>query len=440
MKQTKVALVKRAQIDYGNRYREDFGDLNELAADMKEKGIIQPLAVYQPNPKEEKYLLLAGGRRFYASERAGIEELPVNIYFEKLSDLEIRGIELAENLYRKDLEWKEQIRLQQEIHRLYQEVHGKKVARSPDAPGWSERDTANLVGRSQGSVHQDIVLADALTTAPELFDKCKNKHEANKVLKGVREGMLKEELSRRYEEELKKGGAVEDLKLANSFCIGDFCNMIRQIPDGTINLVEFDPPYGIDLKHAKRLDSPDITEHLQRYNEIDVKDYIPWMTNALKECYRVMTPHSWLILWFGPDPWFEPMYQLLNKVGFTTNRLPGIWLKGTGQTKRPENRLANGYEMFFYARKGDPSLVKKGRTNVFDFPPVPPTKKRHPTQRPIELMMELLSTFGDVGSSVLVPCLGSGVTLEAAHQLGMDAFGYELSEECKRDFLVAINQ
>jgi site-specific DNA-methyltransferase (adenine-specific) len=152
-----------------------------------------------------------------------------------------------------------------------------------------------------------------------------------------------------------------------------------------------------------------------------------------------MADHSWLICWFAPEPWFEIVYQELLKAGFTTSRMCGIWTKSYGQTKRPETKLANAYEMFFYARKGNPVLNKQGRINIFDFPPVPAQKKTHPTERPVELMKEVYDTFAFPGSRVLIPFLGSGNGLIAAHQLGLSPIGFELSKEYRDSFLVKVH-
>ena len=152
-----------------------------------------------------------------------------------------------------------------------------------------------------------------------------------------------------------------------------------------------------------------------------------------------MTEHSWLICWFGPEPWFEIIYQAIVNAGFETTRMCGIWTKGYGQTKRPEIHLANSYEMFFYAWKGRPALNKAGRINEFNFSPVAPQKKVHPTERPVDLMKEIYDTFAFTGSRVLIPFLGSGSGLIAADQLSMSPIGFELSKSYRDSFLVRVH-
>jgi site-specific DNA-methyltransferase (adenine-specific) len=153
-----------------------------------------------------------------------------------------------------------------------------------------------------------------------------------------------------------------------------------------------------------------------------------------------MADHSWLVCWFGPEPWFNVVYELLLAAGFNVTRMCGIWTKPTGQTNQPAIYLANSYEMFFYARKGKAALARQGRINTFDTSPVSSKFKTHPTERPVELMQDILTTFAWEGSRVMVPFLGSGNTLIAAHLAKMTGFGFELGKEYKDSFVLKVNE
>jgi len=447
MADVQVGIIKLTEITHGERYREDLGDIAELAQSIKDRGIIQPLAVQQ---RENDYLLLAGGRRFAACKKAEIDSIPVRIYSGELSEYEIRAIELAENFHRKDLNWTEQVQLQREVHLLHQKIHGKPS--TVPGEGWSAKDTGQLLGKSRSSVNYDMALADAYSKAPALFEKCKNKHDAAKVLNNVKTSMIQQELQRRAEERVKSDPQKQ--KIIDNYIIGDFFDKVKGVPKASIDFIEFDPPYGIDLKNSKRTDG--VTEVADAYNEIDTSEYMDFIQSALKECHRVMSAHSWMVLWFGPEPWFDVVYWsilhagkpdhvslddwLKSKKGLQTNRMVGIWNKEYGQSKRPEHNLANAYEMFFIIHKGRPALNKPGRSNVFTYKPVPAQSKTHPTERPIELMMEIFQTFSAPGQRYMIPCLGSGVSLFAGHQCGMTGFGYDLAEDFKKSFILKVQE
>lgn len=52
--------------------------------------------------------------------------------------------------------------------------------------------------------------------------------------------------------------------------------------------------------------------------------------------------------------------------------------------------------------------------------------KIHPAQKPIKVMKQLIEIFTDPGDVVIDPCCGSGATLRAAHELGRNAYGFEI--------------
>jgi ParB family chromosome partitioning protein len=72
--------------------------INELAASIKEHGVIQPLIVTQ---KGEKFELVAGERRFEASKRAGLSKVPVII--REAGEKEKLELSITENVQRHDL-------------------------------------------------------------------------------------------------------------------------------------------------------------------------------------------------------------------------------------------------------------------------------------------------------------------------------------------------
>jgi len=431
MADVQVGVINLTEITHGERYREDLGDISELAQSIKDRGIIQPLAVQK---RDSDYLLLAGGRRFAACQKAEITSVPVRIYGENLSDYEVRAIELAENFHRKDLTWTEQVQLQREVHLLHQKIHGTPT--TTPGEGWSAKDTGQLLGKSRSAVNYDLALADAYEKAPALFEKCKNKHDASKVLNNVKASMIQQELQRRAEEKVKSDPTKQ--KLIDNYIIGDFFDKVKKVPKASIDFIEFDPPYGIDLKQSKKTDG--VTGVSESYNEIEASEYMKFINSALAECSRVMSAHSWMVLWFGPEPWFHPIYEAIINAGLSTNRMVGIWNKEHGQSKRPEHNLANAYEMFFVVHKGRPALNKPGRSNVFTYKPVPAQSKTHPTERPIELMMDIFQTFAAPSHRFMIPCLGSGVSLFAGHQCGMTGFGYDLAEDFKKSFILKVQE
>ena len=121
--------------------------------------------------------------------------------------------------------------------------------------------------------------------------------------------------------------------------------------------------------------------------------------------------------------------------GFQLRRKCCIWTKGAGQSRLADRYLASSHEQFFYARKGNPILARRGQIDVFNYKTVQSDKRSHLTEKPIELMQDIISTFVPQGSRMLVPFLGSGNSLLAGANLGMDCFGFEKVESLKNAFI-----
>lgn len=54
--------------------------------------------------------------------------------------------------------------------------------------------------------------------------------------------------------------------------------------------------------------------------------------------------------------------------------------------------------------------------------------KIHPTQKPVNVLKRLIEIFTDEGDTVIDPCAGSGSTLQAAFELGRNAYGFEVDK------------
>jgi ParB family chromosome partitioning protein len=81
-----------------NQPRQQMGDLSELTASIREKGILEPLIVRR---YQDHFQIISGERRYQAAIQAGLTELPC--VERDVDDLETIEIALVENIQRKDL-------------------------------------------------------------------------------------------------------------------------------------------------------------------------------------------------------------------------------------------------------------------------------------------------------------------------------------------------
>jgi len=221
-------------------------------------------------------------------------------------------------------------------------------------------------------------------------------------------------------------------KLIDSYILGDFRS--NSLENDTFDLIEIDPPYGIDLENIRSTTYKGALE--KEYQEIKHEEYPKFIEEILAEAFRLGSKNSWTIVWCGWQ-YYPLVLDTMKKVGYNPRHIPGIWKKGNspGQSLQPDMNLGNACEMFIYASKGNPTILKQGRSNVFDFQGVFYANKIHPTERPIDLMDELVSTFGAKNGSILVPFAGSGVTLFAGIKHLMDVKGFDLSREFREFFI-----
>jgi ParB family chromosome partitioning protein len=127
VQQVAVELIQRNPSQPRLTFKED--DLNELAASIREHGVIQPLIVLPG--KDGTFTLIAGERRLQASKRAGLKTVPV--ITREANNQELLELALIENVQRADLnamEEAEAYRHLVEDFSLSHEMVAKRVGKS----------------------------------------------------------------------------------------------------------------------------------------------------------------------------------------------------------------------------------------------------------------------------------------------------------------------
>ena len=99
MKRMDTKLLPISSIQVAERIRKDNGGLDELAGDIREHGLINPITVMEQS--EGGYVLIAGLRRLKAMERMGAKEIRATVMTALEAD-EMLMLEIAENEQRKE--------------------------------------------------------------------------------------------------------------------------------------------------------------------------------------------------------------------------------------------------------------------------------------------------------------------------------------------------
>ncbi|MCC6887105.1 MAG: ParB/RepB/Spo0J family partition protein [Hyphomicrobiales bacterium] len=123
--------------------RRNFPDaeIEELAASIKERGIIQPIVVRTIKGMPDRFEIVAGERRWRAAQRAGLHEVPVVVV--EVSDAEALELAIIENVQRADLNALEEASGYQSLIEQYKHSQG---------------DVARLVGKSRSHVANTLRL------------------------------------------------------------------------------------------------------------------------------------------------------------------------------------------------------------------------------------------------------------------------------------------
>ena len=232
--------------------------------------------------------------------------------------------------------------------------------------------------------------------------------------------------------------------------LGDCLEKMKDIPDGSVDLILADPPYGTT---ACKWDS-----------------IIP-LEPMWEQLKRVIKPNGAIVL-FGQEPFssylrisnvdnfkYDWLWRKSRPAGFTNAKLKplkdieaiSVFSSGTTangsnrnmpynpqglvdckiEWSRPANYLAGdkGVNPARGSSKLKRVITKKNYPRqVLDFPN-PNNSKFHPTQKPVSLMEYLIKTYTNEGETVVDITMGSGTTGVAAKNLNRKFIGIERDED-----------
>ena len=147
--------------------------LEELAASIKENGVIQPIVVRRLAAETSggvRYEIVAGERRWQAAKLAGLADIPTIV--RELTDKEATAVALIENIQREELTPAEEARA---LKRLVEEF------------SLTHEGVAEVVGRSRASVTNLMRLLDLPAVVVELIDSKKITMGHARALLGLEE-------------------------------------------------------------------------------------------------------------------------------------------------------------------------------------------------------------------------------------------------------------
>jgi len=131
----KLALSDIVRNKFQPRKNFDKLILEDLSNSIKERGVVQPIIVRKSNEQSGKYEIIAGERRWLASQNAGLHEIPAVIV--EADDLKSLEFAIVENVQRHDLNPIEE---------------AKGYQRLMDEFGYDQEKVAKFIGKSRAHV------------------------------------------------------------------------------------------------------------------------------------------------------------------------------------------------------------------------------------------------------------------------------------------------
>lgn len=234
----------------------------------------------------------------------------------------------------------------------------------------------------------------------------------------------------------------------NKIIEGDCIEILKEFPSNSIDCVCSDVPYLIATGGATAGREDDLSGILNKnrlkqsgdlkskwLRKDEEKDNITFLTSGklfenvpkfeewLSDVYRVLKDGSHCYLMINSRN-LKELQQKAENVGFKLLNIL-IWIKNNAT---PNKYYMQKCEFILFLRKGFAKNIKDmGATNVLNVRN-PIGNKFHPTEKPVELMLDILKQSVNSGDIVLDMFCGSGSTCIAAKGLGCSYIGIEIDK------------
>ncbi len=385
-----------------------------LKADIARRGVLVPIEI-----DAQTGAVLDGAHRLRACRELGLAE-PPQIVRELGSQRERDEHALILNLLRRQLgpiAWAhafEQLLTTRGIER-------GSGARNDLATSANVAQVAAELGVSSRTAFRRLALADQLADHPDLarrVDHGELHHAAAIDQAHLRANQRARSLADEQE------AAASRLPVDAVFVCASFQDAIESLPEGSVDLLLTDPPYGIDYRQSRRratvIPPPIAGDRSPGEAAKLLSDALALLTSKLAPDAHALVFCSWRV---------EPAFRdILAEAGMAV-RSSLVWAKekhGVGDTRRA---FAPMHERILHATRGD-ALLHRREPDVVSVARV--RSPQHRAEKPVELLTRLIRATTAPGALVADPFAGVASTLVAALRTGRRAWGCEIDHEHHR--------
>lgn len=209
---------------------------------------------------------------------------------------------------------------------------------------------------------------------------------------------------------------------------GDCLELMKKIPDNSIDLIVTDPPYkmyhstggctNIGMKNKWQ-------GNIKAGNTVMDFDLNIKFSEWLPETYRVLKNNSHCYI-FCNDKNVQELLNEATKCGFRESNIL-VWIKNNAT---PNRYYMKNLEFILFLYKGNAKPINNmGSKCAIEVKNINGKEKLHPTQKPIDLLKLYISNSSLENDVILDPFMGSGSTGIAALNLNRNFIGIELDKK-----------
>jgi ParB/RepB/Spo0J family partition protein len=409
-----------------NRRKVDDKKIKELSESIKELGLLNPITINTDKT------LIAGMHRLEACKLLGYDEIKVNIV--NLDSLLSELAEIDENLIRNELDWIDGDKQLARRKYIYEELHPETkhgisgaiskhnsandimssaktfTENTADKVGVTARTVQRSIKRSNDIVEDlkpklkelDVSKTEGTLISrqePEVQKKIVKLLEKKKisVTDAIKEIKKEEKKEKKQIERDRLNEIGKNKKIEIDFRLGDFEEVFKDVPDGSIDCIITDPPYP--------------------------KEFIEVWSKLSRFAKRVLKPNGYCVAYSGQ------MYlpEVINRMSENLDYYWTFAVYHEGQTQ-----IVNGINLMC---RWKPVLIfqngKKKIENTFQdyFISEKREKNGHDWQQSKSGVAYLIEMFTKKGDTILEPFAGAGTTMIVALEKGRNVIGAEIDEE-----------
>lgn len=221
----------------------------------------------------------------------------------------------------------------------------------------------------------------------------------------------------------------------DKFICGNTVDVMKQIPDGSVDLVVTSPPYNLknstgngmkDGRGGKWSNAALINGYSHYNDNMPHEEYTKWQRECLAEMFRIIPENGAIFYnhkWRVQAGLLQDRHDIVS--GFPVRQII-IWKRKGGINFNPGYFLPT-YEVIYLIAKPKFKLAKKANAfgDVWEFSQE--SKNKHPAPFPVDLIERVISSTN--AKIILDPFMGSGTTALVAKDLDRQFVGIDISPE-----------